>query len=84
MSFCGTNSIECPHILDSYFVVGRGADRSVFLAGLGSDELRLPTPVRPGDALDLEVTVLEKRDSSRTPIGALSATKCTSAIKHAN
>jgi acyl dehydratase len=33
------------------------------LAGLGWDELRLPIPVRPGDELDLEVTVLEKRES---------------------
>ena len=33
------------------------------LAGLGWDELRLPTPVRPGDALDLEVVVLERRES---------------------
>ena len=33
------------------------------LAGLGWDELRLPTAVRPGDELDLEATVLEKRES---------------------
>jgi acyl dehydratase len=33
------------------------------LAGLGWDELRLPIPVRPGDELGLEVTVLEKRES---------------------
>jgi acyl dehydratase len=33
------------------------------LAGLGWDELRLPTPVRPGDELDLDVAVLEKRES---------------------
>jgi len=33
------------------------------LAGLGWDELRLPIPVRPGDELDLEVAVLEKRES---------------------
>ena len=33
------------------------------LAGLGWDELRLPIPVRPGDELNLEVTVLEKRES---------------------
>ena len=33
------------------------------MAGLGWDELRLPTAVRPGDELDLEVTVLEKRES---------------------
>ena len=33
------------------------------LAGMGRDELRLPTPVRPGDELDLESIVLEKRES---------------------
>jgi acyl dehydratase len=30
---------------------------------MGWDELRLPNPVRPGDELDLELTVLEKRES---------------------
>jgi len=33
------------------------------LAGMGWDEVRLPNPVRPGDELDLETIVLEKRDS---------------------
>ncbi|WP_038931442.1 MaoC/PaaZ C-terminal domain-containing protein [Bradyrhizobium japonicum] len=33
------------------------------LAGLGFDELRLPTPVRPGDELGLDVTILEKRET---------------------
>ena len=33
------------------------------LAGMGWDELRLLNAVRPGDELDLEVTVLEKRES---------------------
>jgi acyl dehydratase len=33
------------------------------LAGLGWDELRLPLPVRPGDELELEVAILEKRES---------------------
>ena len=33
------------------------------LAGMGWDELRLPNPVRPDDELDLEVSVLEKRES---------------------
>src|SRR6185369_12297534 len=37
------------------------------LAGLGWDELRLPVPVRPGDQLDLEVVVLEKRESKSSP-----------------
>lgn len=37
------------------------------LAGLGFDELRLPTPVRPGDELGLEVTILDKRESRSSP-----------------
>jgi acyl dehydratase len=34
---------------------------------MGWDELRLPNPVHPGDELDLEVTVLEKRESKSKP-----------------
>jgi acyl dehydratase len=30
---------------------------------MGWDALRLPNPVRPDDVLDLEVSVLEKRES---------------------
>ncbi|WP_024516769.1 MaoC/PaaZ C-terminal domain-containing protein [Bradyrhizobium sp. Tv2a-2] len=37
------------------------------LAGLGYDELRLPNAVRPGDELDLESIVLEKRESKSRP-----------------
>jgi acyl dehydratase len=33
------------------------------LMGLGWDELKLTNPVRPGDALNLEMTVLELRPS---------------------
>jgi len=33
------------------------------LMGLGWDEVKLPNPVRPGDQLDLEMTVLEVRES---------------------
>jgi acyl dehydratase len=33
------------------------------LAGMGWDELKLPNAVRPGDELDLETNVLEKRES---------------------
>jgi acyl dehydratase len=33
------------------------------LAGMGWDEVRLPNPVRPGDELNLETIVLEKRES---------------------
>ena len=34
-----------------------------FLAGLGWDELRMPNAVRPDDELDLDLSVLEKRES---------------------
>ena len=37
------------------------------LAGLGWDELRLPNAVRPGDELDLDLTVLEIRESKSKP-----------------
>ncbi|MBR0844345.1 MaoC family dehydratase N-terminal domain-containing protein [Bradyrhizobium liaoningense] len=37
------------------------------LAGMGWDELRLPNAVRPGDELDLESIVLEKRESRSNP-----------------
>ena len=37
------------------------------LMGLSWDGLKLPTPVRPGDQLDLEMTVLEKRESKSRP-----------------
>jgi len=37
------------------------------LAGMGWDELRLPNPVRPGDELDLQMAVMEKRESKSKP-----------------
>jgi len=37
------------------------------LMGLGWEELKLTNPVRPGDALDLEMTILELRPSRSKP-----------------
>jgi acyl dehydratase len=37
------------------------------LAGMGWDELRLPNPVRPGDELDLQTALMEKRESKSKP-----------------
>jgi acyl dehydratase len=37
------------------------------LAGMGWDELRLPNPVRPGDELVLQTTLVEKRESKSKP-----------------
>jgi len=51
------------------------------LAGMGWDELRLPNPVRPGDELDLELIVLEKREQSRNLTGASFDSKFDCAIK---
>ena len=48
-------------------LTGRLHPRQRTLAGVGWDELRLPNPVRPGDELDLEVTLLEKRVSKSKP-----------------
>jgi acyl dehydratase len=44
---------------------------------MGSDELKLPNAVRPDDALDLEGTVLEERESKSKPVGESFATKST-------
>ena len=46
------------------------------LAGMGWDELRLPNPVRPGDELDLESIVLEKRESKSKPERGIVRTEC--------
>jgi acyl dehydratase len=44
--------------------------------GLGWDEVKLPFPVGPGDELDLEMTVLEMRESkSRSDSGIRSKPK---------
>jgi acyl dehydratase len=48
-------------------LTGRLHPRQRTLAGVGWDELRLPNPVRPGDELDLEVTLVEKRESKSKP-----------------
>jgi acyl dehydratase len=44
--------------------LGRGIKPAM---GLGWDELKLTNPVRPGDALDLEMTILELRPSKSKP-----------------
>ena len=49
------------------FLTNKGQPPLRALAGLGYDELRLPNAVRPGDELDYEWTVLEKRESKSRP-----------------
>ena len=44
----------------------RASEPIAILAGLGS-EFRLPSAVRPGDRLDLQVEVIAKRDSASRP-----------------
>ena len=45
------------------FLTDKGQPPLRALAGLGFDELRLPNAVRPDDELDLNSSVLEKRES---------------------
>jgi len=40
-----------------------GAIAACSMGGAGLDELRWPAPVRPGDTLSVEVTVVEQRES---------------------
>jgi acyl dehydratase len=49
------------------FLTTRLQPRLHILAGMGWDELRLPNPVRPADGLDLQMTVMEKRESKSKP-----------------
>jgi acyl dehydratase len=48
-------------------LTGRLEPHFQVLMGLGWDEVKLPNPVRPGDELDLEMTVLEMRESKSRP-----------------
>ena len=58
LTACSAHTFSISILLDT-----RLQPRPHVLAGMGWDELRLPNAVRPGDELDLEVTVLEKRES---------------------
>ena len=53
-----------PHTFSIYILLTTQLQpRLHFLAGLGWDELRMPSGVRPDDELDLELRILEKRES---------------------
>jgi len=52
----------CMRVLVDAFLAETAA-----LGALGVDELRWPTPVRPGDTLTVESEVLEKRPSESDP-----------------
>ncbi len=53
-----------PHTFSIYILLTTQLQpRLHVLAGLGWDELRLPNAVRPDDELDLDLRVLEKRES---------------------
>jgi len=78
LTACSAHTFSISILLDT-----RLQPRPHVLAGMGWDELRLPNAVRPGDELDLEVTVLEKRESrSKSDRGSFAA-KSYYAIKRA-
>jgi acyl dehydratase len=67
-SIFGGLSASSAHIFSIFVLLTtKLQDRFRVLAGMGWDELRLLNAVRPGDALDLETTVLEKRESKSKP-----------------
>jgi acyl dehydratase len=67
-SIFGGLSASSAHIFSIFVLLTtKLQDRFHVLAGMGWDELRLLNAVRPGDALDLETTVLEKRESKSKP-----------------
>jgi acyl dehydratase len=63
-SIFGGLTASGPHIFSIYILLtSQLQPRLHFLGGLGWDELRMPKAVRPNDELDLDLIVLEKRES---------------------
>jgi acyl dehydratase len=62
-----------PHTFSIYILLTTQLQPKLhFLAGLGWDELKMPNAVRPDDTLDLELTIVEKRESkSKSDRGVL-------------
>ena len=53
-----------PHVFSIYVLLTtRLQPKLNFLAGLGWDELRMPNAVRPDDEVNLDLRILEKRES---------------------
>jgi acyl dehydratase len=63
-------------------VVDHYVSRVASLASPGVDELRWPTPVRPGDSLRLRTTVLESRRSRSKPDRGLVRTRAELLNQH--
>ena len=63
-------------------VVDHYVSRVASLASPGVDELRWPTPVRPGDSLRLRTTILETRRSRSKPDRGLVRTRAELLNQH--
>jgi len=63
-------------------VVDHYVSRVASLASPGVDELRWPTPVRPGDSLRLRTTILETRRSRTKPDRGLVRTRAELLNQH--
>lgn len=63
-------------------VVDHYVSRVASLASPGVDELRWPTPVRPGDSLRLRTTILETRRSQSKPDRGLIRTRAELLNQH--
>jgi acyl dehydratase len=71
-----TSSIAMRLIVDHYL------SRVASLASPGIDELRWPTPVRPGDTLRLRTTIIETRRSRSKPDRGLVRTRAELLNQH--
>jgi acyl dehydratase len=71
-----TSSIAMRLIVDHYL------SRVASLASPGIDELRWPTPVRPGDTLRLRTTIVETRQSRSKPDRGLVRTRAELLNQH--
>ena len=63
-------------------IVGHYVSRVASLASPGVDELRWPTPMRPGDSLRLRTTILETRRSRSKPDRGLVRTRAELLNQH--
>ena len=66
-AFGGLVASGCHVFCIRSWLSNRLPDQPLLLAGLGSERLDLPTPVRPGDQLSLEVECVDCRPSESRP-----------------
>lgn len=75
-AFGGLVACGCHTVSIAIWLLNSETIRPKILAGLGWDELRFPSPVRPGDRLSVTVECLGKRESASKPDCGIVRTRC--------